>query len=94
MINYQSDNKNLTNELFKQSNYITITSKKMNANRQILHKLQISLRKRKFSKEIHNAHVIILIVLKNVNSFNFKKKDEILLKSSATSIKMKKKTKF
>ena len=48
------------------------------------------LRKKKFSKEIHNAHVTMLIVLKNVNSFNFKKKNEIFLKSSAISIKMKK----
>ena len=69
---------------------MTITQKEVNANRQILHKLQMSLRKRKFSKEIHNAHVTMLIILKNVNSFNFEKKDETFLKSSATSIKMKK----
>ena len=62
----------------------------MNANRQILYKLQMSLRKKKFNKEIHNAHVIMLIVLKIVNSFNFKKKDETFLRSSATSTKMKK----
>ena len=48
------------------------------------------LRKRKLSKKIHNAHVTILIVLKNVNSFNFKKKDEIFLRSNVISIKMKK----
>ena len=54
-----------------------------------MHKLQISLRKRKFSKEIYNTYVTMLIVLKNVNSFNFKKKNEILLKSSAILIKMK-----
>ena len=64
MINYRSDDKNLTNELFKRLNYMTITQEKMNANRQILHKLQISLRKKKFSKEVHNAHVTMLIVLK------------------------------
>ena len=50
----------------------------------------MSLRKKKLNKEIHNAHVIILIILKNINLFNFKKKSEIFLKSSATSIKMKK----
>ena len=49
----------------------------------------MSLRKKKFNKKVHNAHIIMLIVLKNVNSFNFKKKNEVLLKSSATSIKMK-----
>ena len=54
-----------------------------------MQKLQMSLRKKKLSKEIHNAHVTMLIALKNVNSFNFKKKGEIFLKSSATSIKMK-----
>ena len=32
----------------------------------------------------------MLIVLKNVNSFNFKKKNEIFLRSSATSIRMRK----
>ena len=90
IIDYQSDNKNSTDELFKWLNYITITQEKVNANRQILHKLQMSLRKRKFNKKVHNAHVTMLIVLKNVNSFNFKKKNEILLKSSATSTKMKK----
>ena len=47
------------------------------------------LHKRKLSKKIYNAHVTMLIVLKSVNSFNFEKKNEILLKSSATSIKMK-----
>ena len=31
----------------------------------------------------------MLIALKNVNSFNFKKKDEIFLKSNATSIRIK-----
>ena len=62
----------------------------MNANCQILHKLQESLRKKEVNKEIYNAHVTMLIVLKNINSFNFKKKDEIFqLKSSTTSIKMK-----
>ena len=62
----------------------------MNANRQILHKLQKSLRKGKLNKEIYTAHIIILIALKSINSFNFKKKGEILqLKSSATSVKMK-----
>ena len=66
----------------------------MNANCQILYKLQMLLRKRKFSKEIHNTYVIMLIALKNVNSFNFEKKNEILLKSSATSTKMKKKQNF
>ena len=66
----------------------------MNANRQILYKLQMSLCKKKFNKKVHNAHVTMLTVLKNVNSFNFEKKDEIFLKSSATSTKMKKKTKF
>ena len=50
----------------------------------------MSLRKKKFSKEIHNAHVTMLTVLKNVNSFNFEKKNEIFLKSSATSVKIKK----
>ena len=50
----------------------------------------MSLRKKKFNKKIHNAHVTMLTVLKNVNSFNFEKKDEILLKSSATSVKIKK----
>ena len=69
---------------------MTITQEKINANRQILHKLQMSLHKKKLSKEIYNAHVTMLTVLKNVNSFNFEKKSEILLKSSATSIKMKK----
>ena len=49
----------------------------------------MSLRKKKLSKEIYNAHVIMLIVLKNVNSFNFEKKGEILLRSSAISTKMK-----
>ena len=49
----------------------------------------MSLCKEKFNKEIHNAHVTMLIVLKNVNLFNFEKKNEIFLKSSATSIKMK-----
>ena len=62
----------------------------MNVNRQILHKLQMLLRKKKFNKKIHNAHVIMLTVLKNVNLFNFEKKNEIFLKSSATSTKMKK----
>ena len=66
----------------------------MNANRQILHKLQMLLRKKKLNKEIHNAHVTMLIILKNVNSFNFKKKDEIFLRLSATSIKIKKKRNF
>ena len=47
------------------------------------------LRKRKFSKKIYNAHVAMLTALKNVNSFNFKKKIKILLRSSAISIKMK-----
>ena len=62
----------------------------MNANRQILHKLQKSLRKGKLNKEIYNAHIIILIAQKSINSFNFEKKGEILqLKSSATSVKMK-----
>ena len=46
----------------------------MNVNRQILHKLQILLRKKKFNKKVYNVHVIMLTVLKNVNSFNFKKK--------------------
>ena len=55
-----------------------------------MHKLPILLRKKKFNKEIDNAHKIMLIVLKNINSFHFKKKDEVLLKSSATSIKMRK----
>ena len=50
----------------------------------------MSLCKEKLNKEIYNAHVTILIVLKNVNSFNFKKKNEIFLRLSATSIKMKK----
>ena len=89
MINYRSDDKNLINELFKRSDYMTITQEKMNANRQILYKLQMLLRKKEFNKKIHNAHVTMLIVLKNVNSFNFEKKNEIFLKSSATSIKMK-----
>ena len=35
------------------------------------------LHKKKFNKKIYNAHVIMLTVLKNVNLFNFKKKDEI-----------------
>ena len=48
------------------------------------------LRKKEFSKEIHNAHITMLIILKNVNSFNFEKKNEILLRSSAISIKMEK----
>ena len=90
MIDYQSDDKNAADKLFRRSNYMTITQEKMNANCQILHKLQMSLRKRKFSKKIHNAHITMLIALKNINSFNFKKKDETLLKSSATSTKMKK----
>ena len=50
----------------------------------------MSLRKKEFSKEIYNAHVTILIALKSVNSFNFEKKNEAFLKSSTTSIKMKK----
>ena len=54
----------------------------------------MSLRKKKFNKKIHNAHVTILIVLKNINSFNFEKKNEIFLKSNATSTKMKKKRNF
>ena len=94
MINYRFDDKNSTNELFRRSDYMMITQKKMNANRQILHKLQMSLRKKKLNKEIHNAHVTMLTVLKNVNSFNFEKKGEIFLKSSAISIKMKKKQNF
>ena len=49
----------------------------------------MSLRKKKFSKKIYNAHVTMLTALKNVNSFNFEKKNETFLKSSATSIKMK-----
>ena len=49
----------------------------------------MSLRKKKFNRKIYNAHIIILIVLKNVNSFNFKKKNETFLKSSAISTKMK-----
>ena len=47
------------------------------------------LYKKKFSKKVYNTHVTILIILKNINSFNFKKKNETFLKSSATSIKMK-----
>ena len=47
------------------------------------------LRKKKFNKEVHNAHITMLTILKNVNSFNFKKKNEIFLKSSAISTKMK-----
>ena len=50
----------------------------------------MSLRKKKFNKKIYNAHVTMLTVLKNINSFNFEKKNEIFLKSSATSIRMKK----
>ena len=61
----------------------------MNVNRQILHKLQMLLRKKKFSKEIYNAHVTMLTVLKNVNLFNFKKKNETFLKLNAISIKIK-----
>ena len=49
----------------------------------------MSLRKKKFNKEIHNAHVIMLIVLKNINLFNFKEKNKTFLKSSAILIKMK-----
>ena len=94
MIDYRFDDKNSTDELFKRSNYMTIIQKKMNANRQILYKLQMLLHKKKFSKKIHNTHITMLIVLKNANLFNFKKKGEIFLKSSAISIKMKKKTKF
>ena len=62
----------------------------MNANRQILHKLQMSLRKKKLNKKIYNAYITMLTVLKNVNLFNFEKKNKVLLRSSATSIKMKK----
>ena len=63
----------------------------MNANRQILHKLQESLRKEKLNKKIYNTHITMLTVLKSINSFNSEKKSEILqLKSSTTSIKMKK----
>ena len=52
--------------------------------------MQKSLRKRKFNKEIVNAHVTILIALKNINSFNFEEKNEIFqLKSNAISTKMK-----
>ena len=47
------------------------------------------LRKKKFNKKIYNVHVIILIVLKNVNSFNFEEKNETFLRLNATSIKMK-----
>ena len=54
----------------------------------------MSLRKKKFNKKIYNAHVIMLTVLKSVNSFNFEKKNEIFLKSSATSTKIKKKQNF
>ena len=62
----------------------------MNTNRQILHKLQKSLRKKKFNKEIYNVYVTMLTVSKNIISFNFEEKDEIFqLKSSATSIKIK-----
>ena len=50
----------------------------MNANCQILHKLQESLRKKELNKKIYNAHIAMLTALKNINSFNFKKKDEIL----------------
>ena len=50
----------------------------------------MSLRKKKLNKEIYKIYIIMLIVLKNVNSFNFKKKSEIFLKSSAISIKIKK----
>ena len=50
----------------------------------------MSLCKKKFNKEIYNTHVTMLIVLKNVNSFNFEKKDEILLRSNAISIRIKK----
>ena len=76
--------------MFRRSDYITITQEKVNANCQILHKLQILLCKKKLSKKIQNAHVTMLIVLKNVNSFNFKKKNEVFLKSNATSTKIKK----
>ena len=79
MINYRFDDKNSKNKLFKQLNYITITQKKVNANYQILYKLQMLLRKKKFNKEIYNAHVIMLTVLKNVNSFKFEKENKILL---------------
>ena len=42
-------------------------------------------------KKIYNAHVTMLTALKNINSFNFEKKNKIFqLKSSATSIKIKK----
>ena len=68
---------------------MTITQEKMNINHQKLHKLQMLLCKKKFNKEIYNAHITMLIALKNTNSFNFKKKNEIFLKSSAISIKMK-----
>ena len=90
MIDYRSDDKNLTNELFKRPNYMTITQKKMNANRQILHKLQESLRKKELNKEIYNAHIIMLTVLKSTNPFSSEEKGEILqLKSSTTSTKMR-----
>ena len=48
------------------------------------------LRKKKFNKKVYNAYVTTLIVLKNINSFNSKKKDEILLRLNAISIKIKK----
>ena len=89
MINYRFDDKNSTNELFRRSDYMMITQEKMNANRQILHKLQMSLRKKKFNKEIYNAHITMLTALKSVNSFNSDKKNEIFLKLNAISIKMK-----
>ena len=76
--------------MFRQSDYMMITQEKMNVNYQILYKLQMSLHKKKFNKEIYNAHVTMLIVLKNVNSFNFEKKNEVFLKSNAISIKIKK----
>ena len=49
------------------------------------------LRKKQFNKEVHNTHITMLIILKNVNSFNFEKKSEIFLKSSAISTKIKEK---
>ena len=59
-------------------------------NYQILHKLQMLLRKEKFNKEIYNAHEIIMIVLKSITLINSERKSETFrLKSSVISINLK-----
>ena len=79
-INYQSKTKNLTNKLFKRSNFIISTNEKIQQNRIILKQFQNSLKR----KQIENFATIVRtfnILIKSTKIWNINQNLIVFLKT-------------